>query len=784
MNKILFLVLFTIIIKFGVSQNLKLSSEERAYLYHVTVKSPTLYRNIGNLFNYKDDTVYFKFKEKKQTDSIIDYDSIEQKIIYEPSLLEINTYEFSSIENGILAELASKLALQALYRELKRKDEIKTGGISNQIFNHFLEKLTTELPRKALRYRKDKDEPTPKIIELLAPNLSFFNRYEQLKELSGFNLAEQQQVMDAIFKATQTYIQEKGKEYYKAIGGKGEFYSYLQAVGDGSSTAGLLNEKELIREGKNKLGNPKGIGLFTYETKFKIHKKNNQVLIPKQSTEVDYSAFKNDLTNIHLSMWGFNRKLQTTVVIRNKDSVYLLYASKVSKELSPDTTFGQGNTMHSMISKLENKSIPNLDEEINGKEGLKYQLKKAKEDKELNLLKIKETEFELKSGSQKNNKLKKKNKVVTRQNGQNRVSSSRGAIKSLQNKMARLMSRQIQIERILADAEFTLKEEEARIQRFRNRLQVLKGYIEGKQLSYSQFGYIYTFEDGCTFNSYTQNFKIPKNLKIKDFSIRLIAIGPDALSTRVDEIQLLSNVTTGIPEDLSPHNFELSFHDTFKADKYRTEDLNLKETERFELSKLMYQLLTLKKDLLFDLKGNGVGKIDKGSLVASTEKELEAYPGETKEENARARELPEFKNLRKTELKFTEQPENIVLSINSFTDPVKSYFSKKSLLAQPLKEKYKCTENQLLSGFRTYTVFERFYGELLKSAYFTFKEKERDKILSLLKKQFDKSFVLVNNQKIKLKEFEEIMHTESTYYELKIEQFKTEDEKVKFLLEY
>ncbi len=783
MYKLLLITIFLVLTKLGFNQKLMLSSEERAYLYHVTIKSPTLYRNIGELFNYKGDTIYFKFKEKKQTDSIIDYDSIEQKIIYEPSLLEINTYEFSSIENGILAELASKLALQALYRELKRKDEKKIEG-TNLMINHFIDTLTNELPSKALRYRNNKNEPNPKIIELLDPNLSFFNRYSLLKELSGYNLAEQQQIMNAIFKATQIYIQEKGKEYYKKIGGTGVFYSYLQAVGDGSSTAGLLNEKELIREGRNKLGNPKGIGLFTYETKFKIHKKNIQILTPKQSTEVEYKGIDNQLTNLHLSMWGFNRKLQTTVVIRNKDSVYLLYASKISKELSPDTTFGQGKTIHNTIFKLEHKSIPNLDEEINGKEGLKYQLQKAKDDKELNLLKIKETEFELKSGSQKNHKLKHKKKIVTRQNGQSRVNSSKGAIKSLQNKLARLMSRQIQTEKILADATFTLKEEEARIQRFRDRLQVLKSYIEGKQLSYTQFGYVYTFEDGCTFNSYTQNFKIPKGTNIKDFSVRLIAIGSDALSARVDEIQLLSNVTTGVPEDLIPHNFSLSFEDVFKSDKYRITKLDLKETERFELRKLLYQLLTQQKELLFDLKGNGVGKIEKGALVASSEKELEAYPGETKEEKQQSRESAQFKKLRVTTLKLTEAPENIILSVNSFTDPVKSYFSKKSLLAQPLKEKYKCSENQLLSAFRTYTVFESFYGELLRATYFTFEEKERTKILNILKKEFDKGFILVNNNKIKLKEFEEIMHPESSYYEIKITQFKAEEDKIKTLLEF
>lgn len=761
-----------------------LSAEERAYLYHVAEKSLTLKRNIGDLFNYKGEPVYFKFKEKRKTDSIINYDSIEQNIIYEPSLLEINSYEFSSIENGLLAELASKLALQSLYRELKRREEIKSEGISNQVYNQFLDTLTAYLPNKAIRYRNEKNEPIPKVIELLDPNLSFFERANQLKELSSFKLIEQQEVMNAIYIATQLYIQLKGKEYYTKIGGQKEFYSYLQAVGDGSSTSGLLNERELITEGKRGIGKPKGIGLFTYETGFKTHKGNHQVLSPKQSVSNDFYGIEKDLTNIHLSMWGFNKRLQTTVVIRNKDSVYLLYASKVNKELTPDTTFGAGSTVHGIIYKLENKSIPDLDESINGKTGLKFKLEEAKEAKALNLLKIKETEFELKSGSQKNHKLKKKNKVVTRENGQSRVASTRGEIKRLQNKLAYLINRQAQIEKILANAEADLKEEEERLQRFRDRLVELKGFIDGKQLGYSKFGYIYTFEDGCTFNSYTQNFKIPADLKIEDFSIRLITIGPDAMSDRVDEIQLLSNVTRGIPEDIIPHPFELSFKDVFETDKYKLKDFKLNETERFELSKLLYQTLTNKKDLYFNVRGNGVGKMENGVLVSSSAKELDAYPGETKEEQAISKQQNEFKELRSTSLKFSENEEQIILNIESFTDPVKSNFSKKTITVQPIKEKYKLTENQTLSIFRSYTVLEKFYGELLRAANFHFKGKEKEKLLSNIKKTFEKTNLLAGDKKINAKEIEAILHTETSYYEIKMEQFKIEEDKIKILLEF
>lgn len=766
------------------SQKVMLSSEERAYLYHVAERSPTLQRNIGDLFKYKGDTIFFKFKENSKLDSIIDYDSIDQVIIYEPSLLEINSYELSSVENGLLAELASKLALQSLYRELKRKDEIKTEGISNEVYSHFLNTLTDELPSKAVRTRNDKNEPISKVIELLDPNLSFFERANQLKELDNFKLVEQQQIMDAIFKATQLYIQEKGEEYYRKIGGQKEFYSYLQAVGDGSSTSGLLGERELIKIGKNEIGKPKGVGLFTYETGFKTLKGNKQVLSPKQSVSNDFDAIENDLTSIHFSMWGFNKKLQTTVVIRNKDSVYLLYASKINKELTPDTTFGSGSTIHSITSKLEDKSIPDLDEAINGKIGLKFKLQEAKEAKALNLLKIKETEYELKSGSQKNHKLKKKNKIVTRENGGAMTANTRGQIKRLQNKLAYLINRQTQLEKILASAEADLKEEEERMQSFRARLAELKGFIEGKQLPYNKFGYVYTFEDGCTFNSYTQSFKIPFHLNIKDFSVRLVTIGPNAMSESVDEIQLLTNVTRGIEEDIVPRTFELSFNDVFETDQYNLKDFYLKETERFELSKLLYQSLILKKQLLFDIKGNGVGKIEKGQIVCSTEKELDSYPGETKEEQTIAKQTEEFKNLRSTRLKLFENEENIVLNIESFTDPVKSNFSKKTIKVQPIKEKYKLTENQLLSVFRSYTVLEKFYGELLRAANFHFEGNEKDKLLNNVKKAFEKSSIVAGTIKVTTKEIETLMHTESTYYELKMEQFKGEEEKIKTLLEF
>ena len=99
-----------------------LTPEEKAILHHVVIKSPALNRNLGEYFKYAGDTIYFLYKSKggQLRDSIIDYDSIEQIIVYEPSLLEVNFYELKKASQGLLSEVATKMALQTTYRELVR----------------------------------------------------------------------------------------------------------------------------------------------------------------------------------------------------------------------------------------------------------------------------------------------------------------------------------------------------------------------------------------------------------------------------------------------------------------------------------------------------------------------------------------------------------------------------------------------------------------------------------------------------------------------------------------
>ncbi len=748
------------------AQTLMLTPEERAIMHHVVVKSPALERNLGHLFEFTGDTVYFVFDTDKETDSIIDYDSIEKSLVYEPSQLKIYDYELVHQRQGLLNELSTKMALQSLYEELKRKDEIKPEGVSDTIYQAFLGELSKNLPDKAVKIKKGQREAISKVIDLLDPNMIFKDRVNKLREMQGFNLVEQQQVLDVVHRSIQTYIQKKSYEYFLKIGGKrGNYQSTLLAAGDGSGTSGLLNERELIYKGKNKLGSSKGVGLFTYDSKIKSGDKNVQRIVASSTSVREFSPYKDSYTNVHFSMWGFNFRRQSTVVISREGNAYVLYASKITKELSPDSTFGKGNTVHANIHKLEHVSIPAVDEEINGKDGLKDRVKHHEGERSDVLLKIKETEMDLNEHRYAQAKNQKK-------------------IKYLQERLSNLYTRKAQVEKNLAQAKEELKIEEERLQRFRTRLEELKFFFGDFQMSYTKFGYVYTFEDGCTFNSFTQDFVIPDSLKSEDFSVRIIATGPDAMSDFVDEVQLQVGITKGEPEDIDPHNFNLELNDVFASDQFEIDRFVLHEDEVYEVSKMLNLLLVNDWDLSMNLVGGGVGVMSGGKIVSGNAKELDQYPGESDEEKLEARNGEEFKPFRTTNLGFTYTDSGLRLLVESYTDAVKSNFSKKNIKVKPVKEKYPdLSENEMLSAFRTFFTTEKFMGELMRAAYFNFEGKDKSKLMAHLKKALEKSYVVVKGTKVSYQEYSSVVHKEMSYYSILEEKFKQKEEEYKNMLQ-
>lgn len=741
------LLVFLIVFMFGGRNHAQvfLTPNDRALFYHVYEQSPAVQRNTQGVFNYKGDTIWFVFDAKDNLkDSVVNFDSIGNIIIYEPSSLVINTNELEYVNRGVITELVSKAALYKLYSILKT-DPDKMDETNKKYYDEFIQILVKHLPSKATRIRNNITEPNPKIIELLDPNLYFVKRINMLGSISGLSIVDQHDVLKAIFTGIREFTNQIGEDYYQKIMQKNLPYKgVLLAAGDGSGSAGLFYERELIYKPKHKLGESKGVGLFTYETVIRGDENNKQEIKTLESTAEEFDLIPKRYTTAHLSIWGFNYLRQTSVVVKRDDRSYMLYASKLTKELSTDSTFGKGVTIHSIIDKLENKDIPTIDESINGKEGIRNKVKLLEQELQDVLMSIKQTEFELDENRYAQQKNQKK-------------------IKFLQGKLTGLYGRKAQVEKYLAEAEKELKNEEERMQRFLARLKELKEWVGTDFVPFTRFGYLTVFEDGATFNEWTQNFTFPDSLKSTDFSIRLIAIGPDAMADRFDEVQLNIAVTEGVPEDDLPHNFAMELDDVFKPDYYTLKSLQFTDPQQFELAKILRLVLDNNQKIQISLLGGGVGEYRNDTLVSSSQKEQEKY-GETEEEIAQAQ--AEYKNLRKTLINFKRESNQMNIDIRSFTDPVKSNFSKKNPSVNALKEKYPdLTENQFLSAFRTYATMEKVMNELVLISYLYFDEKDREKLLSHLEKVYTKAIVKVGAKQVSGKEIYMILHKEENEFE-------------------
>ena len=198
----------------------------------------------------------------------------------------------------------------------------------------------------------------------------------------------------------------------------------------------------------------------------------------------------------------------------------------------------------------------------------------------------------------------------------------------------------------------------------------------------------------------------------------------------------------------------------------------------YEVSKQLHSSYLYGGDINLDLIANGIGEVRGGELISSAGKEIDNYPGDTEEEKRKSRGKQEFTELRHSSLSFKMVENDLVLIVSSFTDPVKSNFSKKNLVAKSLKEKYSTlSENDLLSAFRTFYICERFIGELIRAVYFNFDRKTKIKMLSLLKRKLDKSVVNVKSITIGYAEYSKIVHNDIDFYTLLLKGFKEQEER-------
>jgi hypothetical protein len=750
------LVLFILIHSFfSISQNEPLSPVERAYLFHVVKKSPILDMHIGRYFDYKGENI-------RLANGLVNYDSIESIIIANPELLVIHSNEIAKSTKGILAEAANKTAIWELNKMLlakRSKDQLfATYEHRYAIFQSI---LTKYLPESALN--DGKNAPHNRMDNVLNPSLSLDDRVAQLNSFRSMTSEGELQTIQAISKATNEYIELRTKEIFAFLGGQySTFINVLTAAGDGSITSGLLDEREKDEKGRWNKGLPKAIGLFPYQVYLTqpTTKKEQPKIEPMRYTTTDLKTVgENRETSLHFDVWGYNASKQTTVVIEKNGKSYHLFGSGETRFLSPDSTFSSGATFQSIINDLEFNKIASITEKISGKKGYDYWI-------DYYTIKRQETELKINKASKSYSDLGYRPITTSDKASRQVKQAKKRAIKAgvgadnwkgdpttnsgkkqKGKGQHEIVSLYTQFDWYKAKIKELEKEKQEAIDlraKYQLKLDEYKRTMGYKWVDYKEYDGLYVFSDSATFDRYSQEFVFPASDKIEDFEVRLIAIPESALSSSADEVMLHFSLIDAKPNYNA--RVQLSLNDLFESNGYTlTQDL-LSQKDSLSIRQFFEALLDKDKKFHFTARGEGVGKWNGTQVIKNNQPtELSSYDEE-------GRDALKYKQLRISELTINIE-RDIVLEVNSYTDPVRSNFNAPSTAIEQFKEQFKLSSNDILSAYRTFSILKKFKEEInvLAGTYMT---REQAKIIiDKFNKQFSKVKIGCGITSIKLSNF-------------------------------
>ncbi|MFK7785389.1 MAG: hypothetical protein AB8B56_09750 [Crocinitomicaceae bacterium] len=755
---LLFLVLlFSISTHSQAQVNEDLTPEERAYLFHIVKKSPILNQNFGRYFDYQGPEIKF-------ANGALNFDSIELVIINKPEALVIRKEEIAKSPKGLIAEAANKMALWELNKTLlaKRSDPKDLKEYKNE-YEKYEQLLLTKLPSNALKMSDGVQKPHPKLQQVMNPSLSLDDKIAMLESLRFLDENDQLNILKAINSAIDTYVDARAEEIYRALGGQADtFDNVLVAAGDGSSTTGMLEEREKDEKGRWNKGLPKAVGLFPYSVyleKTETKKKTVSKIEPMRFVTKDFKTVGNNRhTNIHFDVWGYNTEKQTTVVIEKNGLSYHLFGSGETRFLSPDSTFSSGKTFQSIINDLEYNKIATLNDKIYGKRGFDYWIEYNIKKRDQTEMKIEKKEKEysdlgyspITTSKKPSRNVKKSKKRAIKAgtgtfDGTPTTNSNRKDRKKLQNSIVGLYAQYEGYKRNIA--ELRIKKEEALdlLAIYQRKLDIYKAQMGLNWASYTEKDGLYTFQDSTTFDILTQEFQFKPSSKVEDFEIRLIAIPESSLSKNADEVMLHINLIDAEPNYDARINLELD--DVFASDKWELPNKLFSDKDSVALLIFFEGLLDKKVDFNVIGRGQGIGKWNGTQTVkAYKPQELDRYP------NTGAKMDSTFLRLRKSEL-YIDMDRNIEVNVNSYTDPVKSSLTITNSNFTSAMSKFGLSKNDILSAHRTYSILMAFKGEINVLAGKYLSREEASKVIDRFNKQLAKTRISVGRTSFKLSDF-------------------------------
>ncbi|MDG1332912.1 MAG: hypothetical protein P8P74_11330 [Crocinitomicaceae bacterium] len=755
---LLFLVLFLTLSTHSQAQiNEGLTPEERAYLFHVVKKSPILNQNFGRYFDYQGPEIKF-------FNGALNYDSIELVIINEPETLVIRKEEIAKSPKGLIAEAANKMALWELNKTLlaKRANPKDLKEYQNE-YDKYEKLLMMKLPASTLKMSDGVQKPHPKLQQVMNPSLALDDKIAMLESLRFTDENDQLKTLEAINFAINTYIDGRAEEIYRALGGQADtFVNVLVAAGDGSSTTGMLEEREKDEKGRWNKGLPKAVGLFPYSVyieKTESKKKTISKIEPMRFVTNDFKTVGNNRhTNIHFDVWGYNTEKQTTVVIERNGLSYHLFGSGQTRFLSPDSTFSDGKTFQSIINDLEFNKIAKLNDKIYGKKGFDYWIEYNIKKKDQTELKIEKKEKEysdlgyspVTTSNKPSRQVKRSKRRAIKAgtgtfDGTPTTSSNRKDRKKLQNSIVGLYAQFEGYKKNIAELEIKKQEALDLLATYQRKLDTYKAQMGLNWASYTEEDGLYTFQDSTTFDILTQEFQFKPSDKVEDFEIRLIAIPESSLSKNADEVMLHINLIDAEPNYDARINLELN--DVFASDKWELPNKLFSDKDSVALLIFFEGLLDRKVDFDIIGRGQGIGNWNGTQTVkAYKPEELNRYP------SADAKMDSSFLRLRKSEL-FINMGRNIEVNVNSFTDPVRSSLTINNNSFNAAMSRFGLSKNDILSAYRTHSILMAFKGEInvLAGAYLS--REDASKVIDRFNKKLAKTRISVGRTSFKLSEF-------------------------------
>lgn len=646
--------------------------QQKAWLYRIVSKSDCLKQNWDSYFVYAGGSPENKEYSgdginNLQCITTMFWDSIEQRIVLNPEVLQVDWEAITQTSPGLIADASVKLSLWELYSNLKQGFVDSSGFVSNQTAQYFYTQMIAVLPSGMRKGSEVKKKYRQVLYDILNPSLNIGAKTASLNQLEKFSIQSRKEVFDRWHWLVKQYVDKQSKRYFQMLCRRKVYYQgNLLAAGEGSGSSGLLKEFE-EREGEGiHTGTGKGIGLFTYQMTAE-----KDVLIPDFQTETQVMELSGEPTLLHLTLWGLDWSKKPLVVIEKGGKSYHLFGSE---NFSPDPYDTEGTSYLDKIQEFEEKKIIKLIEDLDKDGGLLsiYNRELVLRDK---------IEAQIEGNNLEIDSLRKQENVSDALIKQ-RLRRNGVHLSNLSDKENKLSSVQKKISVVYQHIDAAKKE-------LREMVDQLGANIQ----EWQRLDSLYLFADGTIFNAYTQDLIFyPNEAGPEKIKVTLLPASYSIYSQNKDEVQMYVNITGGVDDRLELHEKEKEL--TLSCDTI------LRKTLFFAPN--AYDLTSYFSDeeqvRIGDMAANiGSGKMKLSAVFVAwgVDTLLHTSMDMDKQNYMHKKDLSRFKDSRRVDIKLLKSGGEYEILISGYTDAGNTALTSYDTCAYPELLKFKNEQQSL-----------------------------------------------------------------------------------------